>query len=170
MAAALHASSSPSELVVKTHGWTWLDRTWQLFVIAMFPIAVAFIVFLSGRPPTIDLIPRFLGIVVFLACVDLLVEAIISVRQVRITPGGVTFRFIFHSEHRSWKELEPSRDPPRHGGWGLVSRYRNGRPARQRGYPLTIDQARAVLSNPNCPRWELPSSIREGLCVATAPT
>lgn len=157
-------------VVLKTVGWTWLDRVWQLIVIAAFPVAVLFIIYLSGpRPPT-DVVPRLIGIIVFLAVVDLFVEAIVSVREIRVDSNGVTFGFIFHSEHRDWRDLEPSRQLPGHGGWGVISRRRGNRSSRQRGYSLTIEQSRVLLSYPSCPKWELSPSIREGLGLAPVPS
>lgn len=157
------SSCGRRDVVVPTGGWTWGDVMMQVVVVAMFPVAVLFVIYLSGPRPPNDVLPRLVGIIAFLAVVDLFVTEVGSPRVVRIDPDGVTFRFLLHSERRRWQDLEPSRMTPRHGGWGVVSRSRNGRPTRQRTFAVTIGQARAILNYPNCPPWTLPPNVQRGL-------
>jgi hypothetical protein len=174
MSAVQTASSSPAGsdsgvVVVRTVGWTWFDRALQVLIVAMFPVGVAVVFFLATPPvPSKDLIPGLVGIMLFLVAVDVYAEAIISVRQVKLDSSGVTFSYIFHSEHRKWEDLEPSRLSPRHGGWGVKSRYRGGRLIRTRGYAITIEQARALVDYPNCPKWDLPPETLQALGISPA--
>ena len=151
------------EIVIETGGWTWGDAMLQLMLVAMYPVGVLFVVFLSGPKPPADVVPRLVGIAIFLVGVDLFVEALVSVRRVSLDARGVSFRYLFHTERREWTDLEPSNLTPRHGGWGVISRYRGGHRAMQRAYALTLEQARAIVGHPNCPRWELPEAVRKGL-------
>jgi hypothetical protein len=155
-------------MTVRT-GWTWGDAVIQAVVVGLFPVAVLLLIVLPVPRPPADAVPRLVAIVIFLAGLDLLFEEITSPRQVRVGPGGVTFRFLFHSESRGWSELEPDRMVPRYGGWGVISRYRGGRRVRQRGFALTIEQARALLGHPNCPKWELSAETRIALGLAPNP-
>lgn len=162
-------SSGGGLATIKTIGWTWLDKMIQVVTVLLFPVGVLFVIYLSGPKPPADLLPRLLGIVVFLLGLDVFAESMSSVRQVRVDSTGVTFRYLFHSTHRDWPDLAPSNLVPQHGGWGVVSRYHNGRRVRlQRGYALTIEQARALVTHPNCPKWHLSEAIKQGLGVDSA--
>jgi hypothetical protein len=149
--------------IVSTGGLTKVDWMIQGVILCSFPVAALFIVFLSGPKPPLDVAPRLSGIVVMLAVLDLLIEEIVSVRQIRLDSSGVTFRFRLHSEHRSWSDLRPSKLVPMHGDWGVTSDSRGGKRTVFRGYRLTLAQAQALLRHPNCPPWDLPEPVREGL-------
>jgi hypothetical protein len=151
------------EIVIETGGWTWGDAMVQVTCVALYPVGALFAVFLSGPQPPADVLPRLLGFALFVAGVDLFVEALISVRRVSLDSQGVSFRYLFHTERREWTDLEPSKLTPRHGGWGVISRFRGGHRAMQRAYALTIEQARAIVGHPNCPRWDLPADVRKAL-------
>jgi len=151
------------EKVIETGGWTWGDAMVQVTCVALYPVGVLFIVFLSGPQPPTNVLPQLVGIALFVAGVDLFVEALVSVRRVSLDAQGVSFRYLFHTERREWTDLEPSKLTPQHGGWGVISRYRGGHRAMQRAYALTLEQARAIVGHPNCPRWELPEAVRKGL-------
>jgi len=159
------APIAPHESVVevKVHGWTWLDRAFLLITVGIFPLGLLLVIFVSGPPPTVDLTLRLVVIVALLGAGYLFAEALVSVRSVRVDSQGVTFGFLFHSEHREWRDLGPSRLPPQHGGWGIVARRPTGRLVRQRGYAITIAQARVIVAHPSCPKWEIPEATRMAL-------
>jgi hypothetical protein len=154
------APPAPSQVIaIRTNGTTWLDRMIQVVILCLFPLGVILVIVVSGPKPPSDVVPRLIGILAVLVALDLMAESVTSVRRVEIGPEGVRFSFLFHHEVRIWTELEPSRTSPEHGGWYIVSRSRNGRSVSRRGYRLTIEQARALLTYPACPKWNLPSSV-----------
>jgi hypothetical protein len=155
-------------VVVRTRGLTRADGMIQIVILTSFPVAVLFIIFLSGPRPPVDVLPRLWGIVGLLSGLDLLMMEIVSVRQVRIGASGVSFRFLLHSEHRAWQDLGPSKLIPDHGVWGVTSSSRIGRAALPRGYRLTLTQAQAMLDHPSCPAWDIPPAVRHGLGLAPA--
>ena len=157
------SQSEVGEIVIQTGGWTWGDAMLQLMLVALFPVGVLFIVFLSGPQPPTNVLPRIVGVALLWAGVDLFVEALVSVRRVSLDAQGVSFRYLFHTERREWTDLEPSKLTPRHGDWALISRFRAGRRTMQRAYAVTIEQARAIVGHPNCPKWDLPEDVRKGL-------
>ncbi len=162
--------TTPTDVVVVgTGGWTWGDKMLQLVMAGCYPVGVLFVVFLSGPQPPTDVVPKLIGVAVLMGGIDLFVEAVASVRRVTIDSGGMTFRFLFHSERREWRDLEPSRALPKHGMWGVASRSRGGRPVRQRGYGLTVAQARAILDFPNGPAWDIPPATRRALEPSATP-
>ncbi len=155
--------------MVPTAGWTWLDKFLQVVIVCMFPIVVLEVIYLSGPKPPADVLPRLVGIIAFLICVDFGVEELSSVRRLTIDSKGVAFRFLIHTEHRRWSDLEAGPWPPEHQGWRVISRRRNGRPSIQRAYRVTIIQARSILRHPDCPQWKLSLSTRTGLGLSEAP-
>jgi hypothetical protein len=150
-------------IVVRTKGMTAADWIIQAAILISIPVAVLFVIYLSGPKPPVDVEPRFVGIVIMLAALDLLFEEIVSVRQVRLDQSGVTFRFLVHSERRSWRDLRPSMLVPKRGDWGVTSNSRDGKPTIFRGYRLTLPQAQALIRHPSCPAWELPEPVRRWL-------
>lgn len=144
---------------VNAGGITWLDWMIQLIVLALLPAGVFLVIFASGPKYPVDFYPRLIGIIVFLALLDLLALSVVQVRQVRPDAEGVTFRYLFHTERRAWKELEPGTERPLHQQWYLISRQKGGKPAIQRSFQLTLRQVHAILTYPSCPAWKLPPEI-----------
>jgi hypothetical protein len=159
----LHTRAVSEVTVLRTRGLTWYDWMIQVVVFCLFPVGVLFVILLSGPPLPTDVIPRLVGVVIFLAGLDLFAEGVTSVRRVELRRDDITFRFLFHSERRKWQNLEPGPEVPKHNGWWILSRYRSGRQWSPRGYRITFEQARAILSHPSCPKWEIPPTIRDGL-------
>ena len=162
--------ATPRMLTVETRGLSWLDISFQILIVCAFPVAVLFVIYLSGPRPPANVLPELVEIVVFLIILDFALEEMSSVRRITLDAQGVQFRFIIHTEVRKWEDLEPGKSPPEHHGWWLVSRLRNGKPARQRGYRITIDQARAILGYPSCPEWELSPTVLRRLGLALPAT
>jgi hypothetical protein len=140
----------------------------QVGVVVLFPIGLFMVVFVSGPGYPQDFVPRLIGILVFLSGMDLLGLSLLQVREVRSDSKGVAFRYLFHTERRSWEDLEPSTLAPRHKEWYLLSRSREGRKAGQRSFLLTLEQARAVLADASCPRWQLTPQVAQGLAMLPA--
>lgn len=162
--------ASPEIKTIKTLGWTWMDRMIQIVILCLFPIGIYFVIVISGLRSPADVIPRLVGIIAVLSVLDLLAESITSVRQVEIRPDGVVFSFLLHRERRAWAELEPSTVPPEHGGWYVLSHSRNGKRTSQRGFRLTLEQARALLTYPASPKWTLIPSVALSLGISRART
>ena len=157
-------------VTIKTRGWTWLDRMIQVVIICLFPIGVYFMIIISGPLPPNELVPRLVGIIALLVVLDLVAESITSVRKVDFNSDGVVFSFLFHRERRGWTELEPSTAPAEHGGWYVLSRFRNGKQVSQRGFRLTLEQARSLLKYPSAPKWSLLPYVATSLGILGAPT
>jgi len=153
-------------VVVRTTGFTWLDKVGQLVVACMFPIGVLWVIYLSGPPSPSDVVPRLVGVIAFLAAVDLAWVSIVSVRRVEIDTEGVSFRYLFHTERRNWSDLRPGSGPPEHRDWWLRSTFHIGRNSFERGYHISIEQAKSILGHPSCPKWDLAPKVRQGLEAA----
>ncbi len=160
--------SGPAKLSVRTNGWTWFDRTWQLTVLAVSPLVIIMLAFLAQPPYPADFIPRLIGGVIILAFADILIEEIVSVRGVEIDREGVTFHYLFHRERGAWTDLFPDPSPPQHGSW-FIGRLRHRRSQKTvRGHRVTLEQARAILTYPACPEWSLVPSVESSLGVRTS--
>ncbi len=164
------ASPNRNSITIKTTGLTWLDKLYQILIICAFPVGVLFVIYLSGPRPPVNVPLQLAEVVVVLAVVDFALEEITSVRRITMDSEGVRFRFLIHTEVRQWGDLQPGTESPEHSGWWVVSRRREGKPSRQRGYRITLPQARAMLSHPSCPKWELKPAVRAALGVAESIT
>lgn len=162
------ASTHRTPITVKTVGLTWLDRSFQVLIVCLFPIGVLFVIYLSGPRPPVNVPLQLFEIVVVLAAIDFALEELTSVRSITLDPEGVRFRFIIHIEARKWGDLTPGKAAPEHRGWWILSPRRDGKPARQRAYRISFAQARAILNYPTCPKWDLKPGIREALGLAQA--
>jgi hypothetical protein len=157
--------SVPEEgvLSIATRGLTWFDWVWQATVLALSPLVILMGTVLSWPPYPIDFYPRLCVMVGIIVVSDLIVEDRVSVRRVDIDKEGMTFHYLFHSEHAAWNELSPADVPVEHGAW-FIQRYRRraGR-APPRGYRVTLEQARAILSYPGRPSWDIPPDVSRSL-------
>ncbi|MGB6442332.1 MAG: hypothetical protein WBF81_03455 [Thermoplasmata archaeon] len=147
-----------------------MDRTLLAVFLAIYPIAVLFGTFLAGSRTTSSVVPNIIVLGIGFACLYLVAEELMAVRRIELGPSGVGFRFFIHTEHRLWTDLEPSRVAVEHQGWYVLSRYNNGKRVSQRGYRLSVEQARALLTYPACPEWTLPSSVASSLGISPPPT
>lgn len=82
------------------------------------------------------------------------------VRRVDLTPEGVTFHFRFHTRAVPWVHLAPTKVPAYQGGWRVVGTFPDG---RRLPFPVTVDQARAVVASPWHDAWDLTPGVRESL-------
>jgi hypothetical protein len=158
---------------VRTHGMTWWEKTWQIAVLASSPVVILMGTVVSQPPFPTDFVPRLIGVIVLIGAVDLLFEELVSVRRVDIDATGVTFHYLFHRERGIWLDLSPDLAPPSHGTWCL----RRRRPAKglfrhvpSRTHQITFEQARAVLSYPRRPRWDIDPEVLSAISRVPAPT
>ncbi len=158
-----NSSLSLGRLCIKTKGIARGDWAIHAAMILGFPVVVLFGVYLSGTQPPTDVLPKVVGAGIFVALLDLLIEELVSTRAIVLTASGVTFRYPFHSEYRQWSDLEPSQTPAQSGSWYVTSRRTSGHPSSARAFRLTIEQARAMLDYPACPKWTLPPIVISSL-------
>lgn len=157
-------SSLPlGRLYIKTNGIARVDWAIHAAMILAFPVVVLFVVYLSGTQPPTDVLPKVVGVAILLTLLDLLIEELVSTRAITLTASGVTFRYPFHSEYRQWSDLEPSQSPAQSGSWYVTSRRTLGHRSSARAFRLTIEQARAMLDYPACPKWTLPPTVTSSL-------
>lgn len=148
-------------MAVSTVGWTHEDRRIQLRTLLLAPIVFLFVLFLTAGGPATDTAIKLSLAAAVVAFTDLVEEEIISVRRVEVDESGVVFCYPLHRERTSWKELSPSRNPPKNGMWGLIRPRTESRGSR--GYRITVEQSRAILSHPACPEWPLDPGLRTSL-------
>lgn len=158
----VEVTDSLRPISVRAHGMTWWDKALQAVVLAVTPIAVVEVTIFAPPPYPIDFVPRLITALVLVAGADLFIEAMVSTRRVDIDSAGVTFHYLLHKERGAWKDLSPGVNPPGHGVW-FVGRRRYSGPMMGllpvRGHLLTLEQARAVLSCPQRPRWDIDPGV-----------
>jgi hypothetical protein len=160
------ARNGPS-VVVRTRGLSASDRRVLRLSLSCSPV-VLLLMFLELPPFPQDL-PQKLGSAVgVVAAAILLTEGLTSVRQVDIDERGVRFQYPFHKEFGSWEKLSyyPTYLEP--NVW-VISRARQGRRVSVRGHRVTKDQARAIVSYPSCPKWNLSPEVRQSLGLDLSP-
>lgn len=101
------SAAAPDYIVIRTKGWTWMDRTLLAVFLAIYPIAVLFGTFLAGSRTTSSVVPNIIVLGIGFACLYLVAEELMAVRRIELGPSGVGFRFFIHTEHRLWTDLEP---------------------------------------------------------------
>jgi len=163
-----NAVSRPQTITISTNGLTWFD--WQMIgaCILLFPLAFAMIYFLAIGGAPGGIIGALIAAAVICAVTFLLAEAIVSVRSIDINPSGMSFHYLFNTEQGSWEVLRPGPYPPKRGEWYVMRpRMTRSGPAL-RGHKLTLEQARAVVHYPSCPKWELDPLTAAALGLAHA--
>jgi len=105
----------------------------------------------------VDLPGALLGIAAFLIGLTILDRL---PRDILVTSDGVEFRYFLSRVVLKWEQLTP----PALAGKGFVS-FRAVPGVRGVWGPLTVtaDQAREILSNPNCPSFGLPEDLSDEL-------
>lgn len=157
-----NSSDAANRVSIKTHGLTSLDKSFQVMVLAISPFAIILATVLSGPAYPSEFIPRLIVVIVLLICTDLGVEAILSVRRVDIDSTGVTFRYLFNTEHGSWSDISPGEKPPWRETWYVRRRRSRGRiigRAPFRAHNITLEQAHAILAYPSRPAWNVDPTI-----------
>jgi hypothetical protein len=156
---------------VQTAGWTWFDQTLQLTILAVSPVLILMLVFLPQPPYPTDFVQRIIAALVILAIADFSGEEIVSVRRVDIDSEGVAFNYPLHCEKGAWADLFPGPNPPQHGSWFVGrTRRRGGRVLTPRAHRITLEQARAILSHPSCPKWDLEPAVESVLRLTSRST
>ena len=147
-------------LVVPTRGLPFLEKGVITVAVGLFPLLAGMFYFLAiGRFPG-GLTGCIIAAAVVSASVFVVGASRMFVRGIDVEEDGISFRYLFHSEYGSWSDLAPSPFAIKHGEWYLARRNPGSHSNhRVRGYRLTIEQARAVLSFPACPKWTLPESV-----------
>jgi hypothetical protein len=156
MDSSLNAERSAT-VIVRTGGFTKNDLALLAAGAISAPIIFVMFVFLpigGGLPD------NWMGITVsvaFVAAIMMFGDELVQVRRVEIGAQGVSFRFSIHTSFCRWAELFPYPGPPRAGVWAVESR----KPGILRGrwFRLTLDQSRALLSHPACPKWNLSPEV-----------
>lgn len=150
-------------VVLPSRGLAWADWMVLLVLAILFPIAVGMLYFLAVGGFPGGLAGALLAAGAAVVATFLVVEDRISVRRIEFDPSGITFYYPFHRERVPWTAVTPREWPVNHGSWWLVrTSTLRGRPTI-RGYRLTIEQARAVLNYPSCPKWNLSVGVARSL-------
>ncbi len=152
-------TSAPDRVSVRAAGWTWLDRMIQVITLALFPVGLLMATVLAGPRFPDEFLQRVIVIASFLLGLDLTAEALGSVRKVTLDAEGIRFDYLLHKERGRWADLRPGPEPPVHGMWYLLRNLHNkSRRLPERSHQITLEQARAILSFPACPKWPIPEA------------
>jgi hypothetical protein len=150
-------------LIIRTNRLTRGFWFIQAGVAIGFPIA-AFEVTSLASPRTLGgVLPVLVSLLAACLTVDFLIVEFSDVRAVEIDDDGVRFRYRFHSERGLWIDLSPGDIPVQAGMWTIKRRTRRDSGMPSRGHDVTIEQARAILSYPRCPKWRLNASTAQKL-------
>lgn len=163
--AASPLSSRPT-VSVKTRGLSALDRQLLIATAVGAVIGYPLVAFAVVHATTATLGARLLIFTAVLGCASLGVSNLQCIRRVDVDDGGVTLRYVVRRVRVPWPDFAPP-GPNRYAKayGGIFVRRILRRPAGEvrRGHFVTRDQARAILTHPNCPRWDLEPSLREFL-------
>lgn len=153
----MYEDAAGSITVVPTRGLTWWDGYFALlaYVVAL-PVGTLMYYFLAVGGFPDGFLGSFIAALVSVSVGYIVILSLASVRRVTVNTSGVSFRFLFNTEHVGWTSLSPGKDPVAHGAWWIRSSDVRSSPSRlPRAYRLTRQQARAILSHPCCPKWNL---------------
>jgi hypothetical protein len=135
-----------------------------LLVLAAFGVVVGAFLEFSGFPraSTIEATELLLPVILLLL---IPIFVLGRVRSIALTQAGIQVDRRIGDSFVAWADLLP---PPRDqlGLTGLTFAYRrpsDGASARPRGLAVSWPQARAIVENPSCPRWDLPPRFRSKL-------
>ncbi len=156
--------STQAVATIRTRGVTRYDWLVPLALAIGYAGSIPFLVLAQYQfPGTPDWINYGVPASAILAVGFLLLE-FTSVRSVEMTPRQILFRYPLHTEAVDWSEVSPGRRP---ATWGIWFVLKNSNPATakgmQRAYRLTLEQARALLAWPTCPRWNLSPTVLNSL-------
>jgi hypothetical protein len=146
---------------VSAGGLTHADRQILGVTLASAPIVFLLIAGLTLGGPSHDITIKVTISATVVTAGLLICENLVSVRRVDIDSAGVTFRYLMHSEHGNWEQLEPSGRPPRNGMWVIIQNPVSG--SRVRGHWITVQQAEAIVHYPSHPQWKLSEAERSEL-------
>lgn len=136
---------------------------WAYSIYVVFALGVAlllltvYLVFTAPGLFRVDLPGALLGIAAFLIGLSLLDRL---PRTVEVLPDGVEFRYLLSRINLRWEQLAA----PTTAGKGFVA-FRAVTGARGVWGSLTVTdgQARAILSHPSCPAFDLPDEVAREL-------
>jgi hypothetical protein len=148
-------------VVVGVRGLTYNDLQVQASVLITGPLIFLFVLFLTVGGPADGTALKLAVAALAVVVTEVLLEGTTSVRRVEVSPAGVRFRYIFHTERASWTDLSPTLLPAEHGMWQVV-RFA-GKGGRLRAYRITTDMARAILRFPARPRWDIPLEVWQSM-------
>lgn len=144
-------------LVVRSPLFSKLDVYVQaVTALILAPIVILGVLFLSKGGPESDFWLKITLATLTVIVLDILLESIIVVRRVTITPRGVMFGYLFHSEFGTWENLAPISYPPKFGRVSIGRRSPGGSP---RIHEITFRQCRAILEFPGRPEWEFSKEV-----------
>ena len=158
-------SSQSATIVVRTGGLTETDLALLAAGVITAPVMFLMLAYLPQADSFRDGLPvnwtGVLASVGIVAAIMMFQDDQIQVRRVEVDPEGVDFRFTIHSTYCRWSELFPSSRPPQAGIWAAESRKTGVLGGRW--FRLTLDQSRALLNHPACPKWNLSPEVLSGL-------
>jgi hypothetical protein len=152
-----------SLVVVKTGGLSSYDRIY----LEGSPLGAAVgyaLIFFAILEPARKFIP-YAAISYTVAVVGLFLyfENLWAIRGVRVSPGGVEFRYIFHRTAAPWADLSIGPGPQPYArqrqGVYFSRRYTKGETHGVWSHFVTREQARAILLHPSCPQWPLDRQV-----------
>jgi hypothetical protein len=147
-------------VTIRTRGLTSVDLKIQMIVLFGSALVLVDQLLLNWGKGA-DWLLVAVGITAAVAVVaEIALMGILSIRSVSVDDSGVTFRYPFYRRHGGWMDLTPSSKPISRGLWAIFRRDSAG---VERGHWVTLEQARAILGHPSCPRWPLPAEVRQSL-------
>lgn len=91
------------------------------------------------------------------------------IRAVVVSASGVVFVTSSTGVPIHWPSLEPPSSPASFGQVSFYYHLEDGVRRRMslplQGFDVTVFQARAILSHPSCPKWDLGDDIRRSLSL-----
>ncbi len=144
---------------VQTRGWTWIGKIMFLISVLFFPVYVLAFNYLTIGGFVGGLPGSMIAAAAASTTTYLLGLSSASVRSIEVSPAGVAFHYLFNTERGDWADLRPSSFPPNRGCWFIMRRRPSSQFLPVRGHRLTLEQSRAILTYPTCPRWVLPDGV-----------
>jgi cytochrome c biogenesis protein CcdA len=136
----------------------WAYSAYVVFALGIALVFVtAYVIITAPGSFSVDLPGALLGIAVFLMGLAILDRL---PRHVEVGPDAVKFRYLLSHVNLKWDQLAA----PTLVGKGFVA-FRAVTGARGVWGPLTVTsgQARAILSHPACPAFNVPADVAEEL-------
>jgi hypothetical protein len=126
-----------------------------LFLLLVFPSVGGF------SPGTLPI--RIALVVIFVVGFDTLVWAAHPTRWIEFDSRTVTFGYPLSRSRVAWDQLLPGPDPVERGWWYIRSPRRFPLIVSYRSHALTVSQARLLLAQPVCPKWEISPTVATSL-------
>jgi len=132
----------------------WAYSTYVVFGLGVALLFVtAYVIVASPGLFQVDLPGALLGVAAFLIGLAVLDRL---PRDVRVRPDAVEFHYFLSRVDLRWDQLEA----PTIVGKGFIAfRAVTGARGVWGPLPVTVDQARSILSHPSCPSFDLPEDL-----------